>query len=168
MTRCWECGRTIPLAVHVRWRYAQTGDGYQYGLAGGRNEQYGKVAYCPTCDDARTAAQQALRVRDAKELAVGAGVLAVTVVGCAVGVPWALGILLACAVAYLRMVWPVLLAGLSVATGFHMVLGRDPADDPAHALPMLVVAVAVMLSAKAVIASLRVRDQRVPREERAA
>jgi hypothetical protein len=154
--------------VRVRWRYAQTGDGYQHGLAGGRNEQYGKVAYCPACDDARTAAQRALRVRDAKELAVGAGVLAVTVLGCAVGVPWALGFLLACTVAYLRVLWPVLLAGLSVAIGFHMVLGRDAADDPAHALPALVVAVVVVLSAKAVIGSLCVRDQRVPRKERPA
>ena len=168
MTRCCECESTIPPPVRVRWRYGQTGAGFQYGWAGGRNEQYGKVAYCPTCDDARTAAQQALRARDVKELAIGAGVLAVTVVGCAVGVPWALGVLLACAVAYLRLLWPVLLAGVSVVTGFHMVLGRDAADDPAHALPALVVAVAVMLSAKAVIGSLRVRDQGVPREERAA
>jgi len=154
--------------VRVRWRYAQTGDGYQHGLAGGRNEQYGKVAYCPACDDVLTAAQQALRVRDAKEFAVGAGALAVTVVGCAVGVPWALGILLACAVAYLQMLWPVLLAGVSVAIGFHLLLGRDAADDPAHALPVLLVAVAVVLSAKAVATSRRNRDQRVPREERAA
>jgi len=95
-------------------------------------------------------------------------VLAVTVVGCAVGVPWALGLLLACVVAYLRLLWPVLLAGVSVATGFHVVLGRDAADDPAHALPVLVVVVAVVLSAKAVVASLRNHDQRVPREERDA
>jgi len=150
MTRCWECGRTIPPAERVRWRYAQTGDGYQHGLAGGRTEQYGKVAYCPACDDARTAAAQVMRVQDAKEIKFCAGALVVMVYGYALGIPWSIGLMLAGVFAYLRVLWAVILAGVGVAAGLQFLLGRDTTDDPALSLPCYGIAVGLVLIAKSV------------------
>jgi len=158
MSRCWECGRTIPPAERVRWRYAQTGDGYQHGLAGGRNEQYGKVAYCPACDDARTAVEQVMKVQGAKEIKFCAGALVVIVYGYALGIPWSIGLMLAGVFAYLGVLWFVILAGVGVAAGLQLLLGRDATDDPALSLPCYGIAVGLVLITKNVVRRRRNRQ----------
>jgi hypothetical protein len=144
----------------VRWRYAQTGEGYQHGLAGGRNEQYGKVAYCPACDDARTAAEQAMRVQDAKEITFCAGALVVMVYGYALGIPWSIGLILAGVLAYLRVLWSVIVAGIGVAAGLQLLLGRNAADEPALSLPCYGIAVGLVLITKSVVIRRRTRRPR--------
>jgi hypothetical protein len=161
MTRCWECGRTIPPAVCVRWRYTRTGEGYQHGLAGGRSERYGKVAYCPACDEACTTTEQTMRVQDAKEITCCAGALVMMVYGYTLGIPWSIGLILAGVLAYLRVLWSVILAGVGVAAGFQWLLGRDAAEDPALSLPWYGIAVGLVLITKTV---LRHRRHRQPQE----
>jgi hypothetical protein len=105
MTRCWECGRTIPPAERVRWRRTQVSDGYQHGLVGGSNAQYSQVPLCAPCDEAIEAEEQQWRVKRTNGVFTLAGVGGMTLLLVVLGVPGWPAFLASCGLAVARVLW---------------------------------------------------------------
>jgi Ca2+/Na+ antiporter len=66
----------------------QTGDAYRHGVFGGREEQYGLVALCTSCDDSIEAEEQKRRVQRTNGAFALVGILGMSLFLLNLGVPW--------------------------------------------------------------------------------
>src|SRR4051794_6503743 len=105
LAQCFACGRTIPPTAEVRRRRMQTGDVYRHGMFGGREEQYGLVALCISCDDAIEAEEQKWRVQRTNGVFVLVGILGTSLFLLNLRVPWWSALLGALLLAYSGVLW---------------------------------------------------------------
>jgi len=158
LTQCYHCQRLIRPREGVQRRQVFTG-----GAVGRarwlllpflsfptQEAHFEWVALCSACARAYDAQEHAEHVHNGKKFAFWFGSLVVIVSACVLGVPWWVAVPLAAACTYYRILWEVILAGLSVSAFTHFCLHWDAGDYPRQSLPLFAVAIGVVLWAKVV------------------
>ncbi len=158
LTQCYQCQHLIRLEEGVQRRQVVTG-----GAVGRarwlllpllsfptQEAHFEWVALCPACAKEYDAREHAEQIHNGKKFAFWCGSLIVIVSACVLGVPWWVAVPLAAACTYYRLLWEVILAGLSVSAFTHFCLHWEVGDSPWQSLPLFAVAIGVVLWAKVV------------------